>query len=103
MKGSEKQVKWAEDIKAQAINNCKAIIEHNNEIGMFADENELYEIMIEAIEGIFAKADDAATIINKRSLFFADTINANVQRAKTLIKRGNLTVEQFAKANGVIR
>ena len=103
MKGTEKQIKWAEDIKAQAINSCKARIAANNNIGMFADENELYEIVIKGLETVFAKIDDAAVIITKRHMFDYRTIEGNVRQAMTLIKRGNLTVEQFAKANGVSR
>ncbi len=103
MKGTEKQIKWAEDIKAEAIRNCKAHIASNEAIGMFEQETELYRIMIEAMEGIFAKVDDAAVIIDKRHMVHIDTISSNIRRAMTLINRGSLTVEQFAKANGVNR
>lgn len=103
MKGTDKQIKWAEDIKAHAINNCKAQIEANNKIGMFSDENELYEIMILAIESIFAKVNDASVIINKREMFDSRTIDNNIRQALTLIRNGKMTVEQFAKSNGVKR
>lgn len=103
MKGTEKQIKWAEDIKAQAINNCKAQITANNKIGMFAEENRLYEIMILAIEAVFDKVDDAAVIINKRQMFDSRTIDSNIRQALTLIRQGKITIEDFAKINGVNR
>lgn len=103
MQGTEKQIKWAEDIKAEAIRNCNARIAASEAVGMDQLENELYRIMIDAIEAIFDKVDDAAKIINKREMFYFETIQTNIRRAATLIRRGNLTVEQFAKANGVNR
>lgn len=103
MKGTEKQIKWAEDIKAQTIRNIKAAIAANESIGMYELESELYGIMIEAVEVTFEKVNDAAKIINNRHLFYMDTIEGNVRRAENLINSGKLTVEQFAKANGVNR
>lgn len=103
MKGTEKQIKWAEDIKAQAINSCQARIDANTAIGCFADETEMYRIMINAIEVVFAKVDDAAKIIDKRYMFDSRNIESNIRQALTLIKRGDLTIEQFAAKNGVTR
>ena len=103
MKGTEKQIKWAEDIKAQAISHCRACIAANTEAGLFAAETELYEIMAEGIEACFARVDDAAIIIDKRDRFAPSSIDAYIRQAKTLIRQGRLTVEQFAAKNGVKR
>lgn len=102
MKGTEKQIKWAEEIKAQAIQNCMNYIAANESIGMHAEENELYRIMALAIEAVCDKLDDAAKIIDKRHLFEFRSIERSVQRADRLIRQGKLTVEQFARANGVV-
>lgn len=101
MKGTEKQIKWAEDIKAQTIKNIKSHIAANEAIGMFAEETRLYKIMERAVENLFETIDDAAIIINKRELLDIQSINTNIQRALRLIRNGRLTVEQFAAANHV--
>lgn len=103
MKGTEKQIKWAEDIKRETIANINNAIKANNEIGMFDAETELLTIMVKAVEIAFNKIDDAAIIINRRHLFSIDTIQANIRKALAMINAGKLTVDQFAKANGVNR
>lgn len=101
MKGTEKQIKWAEDIKRNLINNIEN--QAKTYEGNLPDPitAQLYRILGKAAENIFASIDDAAVIINKRDIFNIDTVNSNVRRAKTLIRRGQLTVETFAKANHV--
>lgn len=101
MKGTEKQITWAQDILANAIRNCESVIRKDEENGIFAQRAPLYKIMKKAIEKIAATTDDASKVISNRHLFDGDTIERNVMRAETLIRRGTLTVEQFAQQNGV--
>lgn len=101
MKGTEKQIKWAEDIKRNLISNIEHQVESNEGNLPNPTMAQLYRIMGKAVENIFANIDDAAVIINKRHIFDIDAVNSNVRRAETLIRRGQLTVEAFAKANRV--
>jgi hypothetical protein len=103
MKGTEKQIKWAEDIKAQAIRNCRAAIAKNVETGLDMEENRYFEVMIEAIEVTFEKVDDAAAIINRRYAFDIEAIYSHVQKAMRLVASGKMTFEEFARKNGVNR
>lgn len=108
MKGSMKQIKWAEDIKANAIGTCTANIERLGDEASATYEMdkvlvEVYRIFREALSAAFERIEDAAVIIDRRAKFDPSTINSKVQRTSELIKSGRLTLAQVAQANGVTR
>lgn len=86
MKGSEKQIKWAEDIIAGArkIIADNIQINQNREaeygVGIYSRRAEQWEKLSTQIEEAVAKCDDAAIIINKRNMFSYDGLIKWVNR-----------------------
>lgn len=78
MKGTEKQVKWAEDIIEGARRTIAANIKLNREreaqfgAVIYTARAEQWEKLSAQVEAAVAKCDDAAIIINKRSMFGDD-------------------------------
>lgn len=107
MKGTDKQIKWAEDIKAQAIATCVGNIERmekaiDNQTGrtVFPDEIEGYKVELAILQAFFAKFDDAAVIINKRNSIHPAQVNNAAFMFAQQIKAG-VTPKQIAADNGV--
>jgi hypothetical protein len=78
MKGSEKQIKWAEDIKERAINYTRNGL-------AFAKEHEskelkVWENILAQLEKGFAAAQDAKWIIDNRTQFDPQQISNMVAR-----------------------
>lgn len=80
MKGTEKQIKWAEDIKAGAYNTLDMLQKENDRLtGMGLEINyqsytdmaspEAIEAVRNELNGFFSRCDNAGTIINNRSMF----------------------------------
>ena len=86
MKGSEKQIKWAEDIIADArkIIADNIHLNQNREAefgaGIYSRRAEQWEKVSAQIEAAIAKCDDAAIIINKRNMFSYDGLVKWVDR-----------------------
>lgn len=107
MKGTEKQIKWAEDTKANALGTCEANIERmektiDNQTGrtIFPDEIEAYKVQLAILQAFFAKVDDAAVIISKRDLIHPARINNVALQFAQRIKNG-VAPKQIAAENGV--
>ena len=106
MKGTEKQVAWAQDIRNTALKNIEANIERNAKMyeeydhhPMYAANIEAYKIMRAVITGIFAAHDDAEYIINHRAVL--TNFVYTVSRWAELIRTGKKTAEQIAAQNGI--
>ena len=79
MKGTEKQIAWAEDIIKNARVTVAANIAKNEEeaekhegssaAAYYREQADKWTRLGEQIEGFFAATDDAAKIIDKRDLF----------------------------------
>lgn len=76
MKGTEKQIKWAEDIKAEAIANLDNLINYAKRMESFGDmmksatnyyTSEAAEIVKQYILNAFEKIDDAKYYIDNRA------------------------------------
>ena len=88
MKGTEKQIKWAEDIIAGARRNIENNIKLQEEYAqqfptaakMYMDMADQWRRLSAQVEAAIAKCDDAAIIINKRSLFSFDSLRKWVDR-----------------------
>jgi len=96
MKGTEKQIKWAEDIKANAINTCTANIERLSGQPLDAMRVEVFKVIRKTLIDGFEQIDDAAVIINKRAHFDPMAIIRMADRTSELINSGRMTLEQFA-------
>ena len=96
MKGTEKQIKWAEDIKANAINTCTANIERLSGQPLDALRVEVFKVIRNTLIAGFEQIDDAAVIINKRANFDPMAIIRMADRTSELIASGRMTLEQFA-------
>ena len=96
MKGTEKQIKWAEDIKANAINTCTANIERLSVQPLDAMRVEVFKVIRKTLIDGFEQIDDAAVIINKRAHFDPMAIIRMADRTSELINSGHMTLEQFA-------
>jgi hypothetical protein len=108
MKGTEKQIAWAQDIRSQAIENIESNIKLNAERyeefdhhPMYAANVESYKIMRAVIEGIYEAHDDAEYIINHRTILSPSGYTVHVNRWAEMILSGKKTVEQIAKENGL--
>ena len=89
MKGSDKQIKWAEDIKAQAISAAGCIVrnaERSDELGIPKDTFYISVEVAKEIEQMviagFEQMDSAAAIIDIRDRF-TQTALENMARAET--------------------
>nr|DAF09711.1 MAG TPA: hypothetical protein [Caudoviricetes sp.] len=83
LKGTEKQIKWAEDIIREAretIKNNIANIDKIDTIGIRAIERQCYVECGESLEQMLSQIDDAATIIDMRDKLSSYSINQMVSR-----------------------
>lgn len=71
MKGTEKQIAWANDI----INGARSRIKSGLENALApADNREAWQIVSEKYEACIARCDDAAKIIDRRYSLNADAV-----------------------------
>lgn len=89
MKGSDKQIKWAEDIKAQAVAAAGCIVrnaERTKELGIPKDAFYISVEVAKEIEQMviagFEQMDSAAAIIDIRDRFTQAALE-NMARAET--------------------
>lgn len=89
MKGSAKQVAWAEDIKNGALAQCDRTIKQFEE-----NYHPIHQTMIDAakeikstLEAGFAQIDDAKWYIDNRANFTSNTVLNQIQELEN-IKRG---------------
>ena len=101
LKGSEKQVAWAEDIIAGArgtikanIDNIKAQQEKYN-MKFRQDELEAYEKCKESLETLLAGIDSAAKIIDLRYKISGRAINEMVHEHVNVMKNKRNRVEGY--------
>lgn len=108
MKGTEKQIAWAQDIRSHAIVDIESNINLNAERyeefdhhPMYAANIASYKIMRAVIEGIYEAHDDAEYIINHRTILSPSGYTVHVNRWAEMIRSGKKTAEQIAKENGL--
>lgn len=89
MKGTEKQIKWAEDIKAQAIAAAGCIVRNAEKAEAENHPKDIYFISAEVAKEIeqmviagFEQMDSAATIIDIRDRFTQSALE-KMARAET--------------------
>lgn len=89
MKGTEKQIKWAEDIKAQAIAAAGCIVRNAEKAEANNIPRDAYYISVEVAKDIeqmviagFDQMDSAAAIIDIRDRFTQSALE-NMARAET--------------------
>lgn len=108
MKGTEKQIAWAEEIKSSAMSN----VQHNIELSMqryeeydhhtaFLATATAFRIMAACLEKIFAAHDDAEYYIAHKGKLEFKNLCATVDRWAALILEGRKTASQIATENGI--
>lgn len=106
MKGTEKQIAWAQDIKREALEKIEKNIALNAERYEEYDHHRLYAANIEAhkimravLNAIFSVHDDAEYIIDHRAIL--TNYSTTVDRWAELILTGKKTAAQIAAQNGI--
>lgn len=108
MKGTEKQIAWAEDIKSAAISN----VNHNVVLSMQRYEEydhhpaylataEAFRIMAACLDRIFSVHDDAEYYITHKKSFEFENLCQTVDRWAELIRTGKKNAAQIAAENGI--
>lgn len=108
MKGTEKQIAWAEGIKTAAINN----INHNIDLSMARYEEydhhpnylataEAFRVMAAVLAKVFAEHDDAEYIIDRRDMLAFASLCRTVDKWADLILSGKKTAAEIAAQNGI--
>lgn len=102
MKGTEKQVKWAEEIKATAYANVDMWEDHFGASTIPGDAltATLMKILRANLDMIFTAKDDAAWIIDHRNLISADQMMRQVYTWANQIKAGKVTLKKLAELTG---
>ncbi len=103
MKGSEKQIKWAEDIKTNCIHSFEMTIERweAQPAGAIKNSIKAYKLMLAITKYAFDHIDDAKTIIDRRTLFDASTLSRKADRWAEQLNRGETTITELAAKNGL--
>lgn len=101
MKGTEKQIAWAQDIIKAGVNYLDERIAHDKELGLKGNREIAYRIMRAAYNNLLDIAPDAARIIEKRGQFAGAQIERDALTFETIINSGKLTADELAAKNGV--
>lgn len=97
MTGTDKQIKWAQDIINERLGTCDANIKLSEEryqqygTDIYKEDAECYKIIKTALEALFAdpKMQDAATIINRRDAL--PDASALISKAETIAHNKGLS------------
>ena len=101
MKGTEKQIKWAEDIKTGAMNTINANIERMSKDPASALEVRVLKILRVVAKRVFDSIDDAAKIIDRRNYLDGQAMIDMMYRYTNLIRQGKMSIDELAEKNGV--
>ena len=108
MKGTEKQITWAQDIIKTSLehaeNNSKLNMDRYEEYDhhpMYLANAEAYKLMTAVLKAIFAAHDDAAWIIEHRTRIGNQAISQQADRWADMIRSGRKTIAQIASENGL--
>ena len=88
MKGTEKQIKWAEDIMNNALNTVNANIEHSKTSDALLTRLQVYEEIKKMLEESFSQVTEASQLINARDRFDPRRINNIAQQRENQIRAG---------------
>lgn len=103
MKGTEKQVQYAEDILASGINTIKGNIERLerllDETGFkpFETQLRIWKAILIPAEIKAAKAENAADVIEHRGQYDGRFWISCEERLQSMIENGKTTIEQIEK------
>lgn len=91
LKGTPKQVKWANDIREDAfkfVNGCIENDKKKNKVpgfeGFFDKDIKAYEAFLEHMTKFFDEVEDASVIISNRYDLSAESIMSQVERYKRM-------------------
>ena len=94
LEGSEKQIKWAEQIRENAINTvnnnihlAKNRIKQNSQVQDYKDDLEAYNHIGKQLGEELKKIDSASVLINRREFFSGARINQLAQKLEEAYRR----------------
>lgn len=94
MKGTEKQILWAEDIKRETLETCDANIRLSQarldeyKADMFKLDEIAYRLVKAAFVKMFAGIDDAGAIINRRHRMGGSGVNSLADQIRNDLVKG---------------
>lgn len=101
MKGTEKQIKWAEDIMNTAKMHLENMIcclneeEEKTNKDMYRDAKQAAMITLDWVKKLEAQTDDASVIINHRSMMAKSSLNARINRVIIKIATSKHSMEML--------
>ena len=101
MKGTEKQIAWAQDIIKAGVNYLDERIAHDKELGLKGNREIAYRIMRAAYNNLLDIAPDAARIIDRRGQFRGSQIENDALMFENILNSRKLTADELAAKNGV--
>jgi len=101
MKGTEKQIQWAEDIKANAISNLRNNIERMSAEPRFEANVKAQKLMLAVLDVLFSRMDDASKIIDFREKFAPSHLFRTCDRWAELLDTGRATITEIAAREGL--
>ncbi len=96
MNGTEKQIKWANNIMNDALNTIDANVNRMEKENpqLFRFEIQAYNECKEEMQKLFAECEDAKKIIENRDMFDPRRINLIVQQRASQLKGTGLSTEK---------
>ena len=101
MTGTEKQIKWAEDIKATAINSLTNEINRMESNPLMSANVRIYKLMSAVLNAGFEVQTDASKIIDRRAMFSPAALFSTCDRWAELIRSGRTDISTLAAKNGL--
>ena len=101
MKGTEKQLKWVEDIKANAISCLENEITRKAAEPLFSADVRACRLMIAVVSAVFDAQADAAKIIDRRGMFAPAALFATCDRWADMLRTGRIDITTLAARNGL--
>lgn len=101
MTGTDKQIAWAEEIKADALNTLDANIERTEKLQFLREDNEAYRLLKAMTVKALGSIEEAGTLIERRSAFSPRSLTSIAATWANNIRNGRITAEEIAKKIGV--
>ena len=100
MKGTEKQIKWAEDIIADCLSALNSNIERAENCPMDTNHAIALKILRAAWKNVFGRVEDAAKVIGNRHRCSWNNISSDANRIELMLSHGK-TIAEICKMYGV--
>ena len=101
MKGTDKQIAWAEEIKSDALNTLDANIKRTEKLQFLREDNEAYRLLKAMTVKALGSIEEAGTLIERRNAFAPRSLTSTAATWANNIRSGRITAEEIAKKIGV--